>query len=199
MHRQVRPLEAEYSRGRVGSTLLLLCVAAAACRPAPPRHERRSDATSGARPVQAAPVIREPTVVAFWLPASDTLKPGEGADLLDDFRSYTGLISPMLEEQGIKLETTTADSIVVDLENGPQRVIRLSGLDYPFGYVLVEPGYPETILTGVSTEDEVMEQVSWYFGLDEKSDSSDSAGTVRTWYRQVRPYSRDFLTRFPYL
>lgn len=194
-----RPAEAECSRGRMRPTMLLLCVAAAACLPAPARHERRSESTPAERPVQEAPVIREPTVVAFWLPASDTLKPGEGADLLDDFRSYTGLISPMLEEQGIKLETTTADSIVVDLENGPRRIIRLSGLDYPFGYVLVEPGYPETILTGVSTEDEVMEQVSWYFGLDEKSDSLDSAGTVRTWWREHRAQSRDFLTLFSYL
>jgi hypothetical protein len=149
--------------------------------------------------VHEAPIIREPTVVAFWLPASDTLKQGEGADLLDDFRSYTGLISPLLDEQGIKLVTTTADSIVVDLEKGPRRIIRLSGLDYPFGYVLVEPGYPETILTGVSTEDEVMEQVSWYFGLDEKSDSADSSGTVRTWMPESRQRSRDFLRLLSYL
>ncbi len=138
-------------------------------------------------------------MVAFWLPASDTLRPGEGADLLDDFRSYTGLISPLLDEQGIKLETTTADSIVVVLENGPRRIIRLSGLDYPFGYVLVEPGYPETILTGVSTDDEVMEQVSWYFGLDEKSDSPDSSGSVRTWKRERPHESRDFLRLLSYL
>ena len=123
--------------------------------------------------------MREPTVVAFWLPASDTLKQGEGADLLDDFRAYTGAVSPLLDQQGIKLETTTADSVVVELENGPRRVIRLSGLDYPFGYVLVEPGYPETILTGVSTDDELLEQVSWYFGLDEP-DSSDAPGVRRT-------------------
>ena len=126
-------------------------------------------------------------MVAFWLPASDTLKAGEGADLLDDFRSYTGLVAPLLDQQGIKLETTTADSLIVDLENGPRRIIRLSGLDFPFGYVLVEPGYPETILTGVSTDDELLEQVSWYFGLDEQSDSTDSTATVRTSRPDVPP------------
>ncbi|MFN8652512.1 MAG: hypothetical protein U0133_11450 [Gemmatimonadales bacterium] len=160
------------------SRYLLIVVAAVACRPAPPRQERREEpAAPAARAIQEAPVIREATVVAFWLPASDTLKQGEGADLLDDFRAYTGVVSPLLDQQGIKLETTTADSIVVELENGPRRVIRLSGLDYPFGYVLVEPGYPETILTGVSTDDELLEQVSWYFGLDEDADSSDAAVT----------------------
>ena len=41
-------------------------------------------------------------------------------------------------------------NLVVEIEGGPRRVIMLTGLDYPFGYVLVEPGFPETILTGVS-------------------------------------------------
>jgi hypothetical protein len=184
----------------VRPSLLLVCFLAAACRPAPSRTERRSAAlpTTG-RPLQEAPLIREPTVVAFWLSASDTLKPGAGADLLDDFRSYTGLVAPLLDQQGIKLETTTADSLIVELENGPRRIIRLSGLDYPFGYVLVEPGYPETILTGVSTDDELLEQVSWYFGLDEQSDSSDAAGTVRTSRPERPPGLRDFLSLISYL
>ncbi len=162
--------------------LLFTTLAALACRPGPQRTVRR-DSVATARALEEAPVVREPTVVAFWLPASDTLTPGEGADLLDDFRAYTGVVSPLLDEQGIALVTTTADSIVVELENGPRRIIRLSGLDYPFGYVLVEPGYPETILTGVSTDDELLEQVSWYFGLDEDSDSADSSGVVRTSHR----------------
>lgn len=183
----------------IRSSVLAFCLGTVACRPAPSPPSRQAQANGPERPVTQAPVIREPTVVAFWLPASDTLKPGEGADLLDDFRSYTGLISPMLDEQGIKLETTTADSIVVELDKGPRRVIRLSGLDYPFGYVLVEPGYPETILTGVSTDDEVMEQVSWYFGLDEQSDSPDSTGSVRTGNRESRAGSQDFLRLLSYL
>ncbi len=159
--------------------LLLITLAAVACRPGAAARPERRDSLTASRALEEAPVIREPTVVAFWLPASDTLKQGEGADLLDDFRAYTGAVSPLLDQQGIKLETTTADSVVVELENGPRRVIRLSGLDYPFGYVLVEPGYPETILTGVSTDDELLEQVSWYFGLDEP-DSSDAPGIRRT-------------------
>lgn len=178
-------------RYRVGvrSRLFLLAIAAIACRAGPSRPERRDSVTATGRAIEEAPVIREATVVAFWLPASDTLKSGQGADLLDDFRAYTGAVSPLLDQQGIKLETTTADSIVVVLENGPSRVIRLSGLDYPFGYVLVEPGYPETILTGVSTDDELLEQVSWYFGLDEEADSAE-AGVVRTSVSEHFPHPR---------
>lgn len=117
-------------------------------------------------------MITQPTVVAFWLPASDTLKRGEGADLLDDFRSYTALVAPDLEDAGITLVATTADSVIVQTEGGLRRVVMLSGLDFPFGYVLVDPGMPETILTGVSTDDELMEQVDWYFGVDEPEPDS---------------------------
>jgi hypothetical protein len=124
------------------------------------------------RPLAAAPVVKEPTVVAFWLPASDTLRGGEGADLLDDFRNYTGLVAPDLEDAGIALVATTADSVIVEAEGAPRRVIMLSGLDYPFGYVLIDPGMPETILTGVSTDDELMDQVDWYFGTDEAEPDS---------------------------
>jgi hypothetical protein len=126
-----------------------------------------------------APIVTEPTVVAFWLPSSDTLAGGEGADLLDDFRSYTARVAPSLADADIALVATTADSIIVELEGGPRRVIVLRGLDYPFGYVLVEPGYPETILTGVSTDDELLEQVDWYFGLDEDDPDSPPGQVVR--------------------
>ncbi len=113
-------------------------------------------------------VIREAAVVAFWLPASDTLAAGEGADLLDDFRAYTRLVGPLLDDRGIPLLATNAESLLVERADGLRRVIMLSGLDFPFGYVLVEPGYAESILTGVSTDEELLDEVDWYFGLDEE-------------------------------
>ncbi len=157
--------------------LILLCLMLA-CHPSTPARPARTGRVEGPEPPAAAPVIREATVVAFWLPATDTLAEGSGADLLDDFRSYTAQVAPMLDDQGIALVTTTADSLIVELENGPSRIIRLSGLDYPFGYVLVEPGYPESILTGVSTDEELLDQVTWYFGLDEDADSSRAGGRI---------------------
>jgi hypothetical protein len=156
----------------------------AACRPAAPARRSplaaRSDSAEGGleHPLARPPVITEATVVAFWLKATDTLKAGQGADLLDDFRNYTALVAPLLKEQDIALVATTADSVIVEMDSGPQRVIMLAGLDYPFGYVLVEPGYAETILTGVSTDDELLDQVDWYFGTDDEDDSTSDGTRV---------------------
>jgi hypothetical protein len=125
-------------------------------------------------------VIRKPTVVAFRLPAADTLRGSLAEGLIADFRSYTALAAPRLDEMGLALVATTSDSIVVELAGGPRRVIMLGGLDFPFGYVLVEPGYPEAILTGVSTEDELLEQADWYFGSDEE-EAPDSMPERVTW------------------
>ncbi len=155
-----------------------------ACRPAasPLRGGGEGgDPATGtlARPTARPPVIRGPTVVAFWLPASDTLRRGQGADVLDDFRHYTAQVAPYLEAAEIALVATTAESVIVELDRGPSRVIMLAGLDFPFGYVLVEPGYPETILTGVSTDEELLDEVDWYFGLDEGDERGSPRGGAR--------------------
>lgn len=143
-----------------------LLIALAACRGG---ADRPVTGDHAATPDSArALVIQEAAVVAFWLPASDTLAPGEGADLLDDFRAYTRLAGPFLDDRGIPLLATNAESLLVERTDGPRRVIMLSGLDFPFGYVLVEPGYAESILTGVSTEEELLDEVDWYFGLEEE-------------------------------
>lgn len=158
----------------LGALLLL------GCRSAP--HPRAAPRERGAslRPLAEAPLITGPTVVAFWLPASDTLRAGAGADLLEDFRSYTALAAPDLEDAGIALVATTADSVIVETGGGLRRIVMLGGLDYPFGYVLVDPGMAETILTGVSTDDELMEQVDWYFGVDEPDADSVPGQVVLT-------------------
>jgi hypothetical protein len=153
-----------------GSARLLLCVSLGlACRAAPAARARH-DSIAGAE-LSGAPVIRGPSVVAFRLLAADTLA-GAGGDLLDDFRAYTELAAPALGKMGVALVVTSSDSLVVERPDGPRRVVMLGGLDFPFGYVLVEPGYPETILTGVSTEEELLEQVDWYFGVNEERPDS---------------------------
>lgn len=161
----------ETTRGRLRYSALLGCLLLSACHPRRPASAARPDSTA-IRALAEAPVVREPSVVAFWLAASDTLRQGEGADLLDDFRSYTALVAPDLDDAGITLVATTADSVIVETSGGKRRIVMLSGLDYPFGYVLVDPGMPETILTGVSTDDELMDQVDWYFGVDEEEPDS---------------------------
>lgn len=128
----------------------------------------------------AGPIIREPTVVVFWLPASDTLAGGDGADLLDDFRYYTAAVASGLEDRGIKLVATNADTIVVEAEGAPRRVIMVAGLDYPFGYVLIDPGYAEEIFTGVLTDEELLDEADSYFGDDDEN----GGGLQRTRMRE---------------
>lgn len=143
--------------------LVPLCLA---CRAgAPPA----ADAAATEPPeLGSAPVVTGPTVVAFRLGGADTLEAEDGAGLLGDFRDYTALVAQDLADAEIALVATTADSIIVRRsDDGPRRVIMLAGLDYPFGYVLVEPGYPELILTGVQTDEELLDQVDAYFGNDD--------------------------------
>jgi hypothetical protein len=168
--------------------LLLLLMVIVGCRRAPRSLPIRSDSTP-TRPLAEAPVVRGPTVVAFWLQASDTLAKDSGADLLDDFRHFTTLVAPALQEAEIALVATTADSVIVELDAGPRRVITLSGLDYPFGYVLVEPGYAETILTGVSTDEDLLDEVEWYFGLDQAPPDSAAGRMISARARPGRPGS----------
>lgn len=139
----------------------------------------RSGDPPGTASAGPSPVVRERTVVVFWLPASDTLADADGADLLDDFRYYTAAAAPALEDRGIKLVATNSDTIVVEAEGLPRRVIMVTGLDYPFGYVLVEPGYAEEIFTGVMTDEELVDEADSYFG----DDADDESGTQRTLMR----------------
>jgi hypothetical protein len=118
-------------------------------------------------------VVTEPTVLVFWLPEADTLHPDDAAAALDDMTYYTDRIAPTLERYGIKLLPTNAETVYVALPNRRQRTILLSGLDYPFGYVIVEPGGTERILTGVYADDELLEEVRAYFDL------SDDSATAR--------------------
>jgi hypothetical protein len=110
-------------------------------------------------------VVTGPTVLVFWLPAADSFAADDQAAALDDMTYYTDRIAPVLERYGIKLLPTNADTIYVALPNNKQRSILLSGLDYPFGYLIVEPGGTERILTGVYADDELLDEVRAYFDL----------------------------------
>jgi hypothetical protein len=123
-------------------------------------------------------VVRKPTVVVFWLRASDTLDRTESPEVLDDFRHYTAEASDWFDDEGIPLRATNSDSVIVELTGSTRRVITLSGLDYPFGYVLIDPGYPERILTGVITDDDLLDQAAEFFGTDEEN-GADTARVVR--------------------
>jgi len=117
-------------------------------------------------------VITGPTVVVFWLPAADSFSADDQAQALDDLNNTTESVAPTLQRHDIKLLPTNAETIYVALPNRQRRTIVLSGIDYPFGYVLIEPGTAERILAGVYDEDELLDEVEAYFDLPPSDDTS---------------------------
>lgn len=117
--------------------------------------------------LQRPRIVAEPSVVLFWLRAADSLGAADQADAFDDLKYYTEQVAPALQANGIRLLATNADTVYIALPNHQRRVVLLSGLDYPYGYLLVDPGGPERILTGVYADDELMDELRAYFDLPE--------------------------------
>jgi len=114
-------------------------------------------------------VVTGPSVVLFWLPAADTLTAADQAQAFDDLKYYTEKVAPTLAANGIELLSTNSDTVYVPLSNKQRRTVLLSGLDYPFGYLLVDPGGPERILTGVYEDAELLDELRAYFDLADDS------------------------------
>lgn len=160
---------------RYATFTALLLLAACHARSAS-RSTRRADSLdlsalmprdSADSALRAPRLISEPSVVLFWLAAADTLSTDDQASAFDDLKYYTAQIASALEASDIKLLATNADTVYVALPNSQHRTILLSGLDYPFGYLLIDPGGPERILTGVYAEEELMDELRAYFDLPE--------------------------------
>ena len=166
------------------ATLLVFvfALAATACRARSPSNGTpRVDALdlaqlvprdSGSSALSGARFIGEPSVLLFWLKAADTLSADDQAAAFDDLKYSTEQVAPALEGAGIKLLATNSDTVYVTLPNKRFRPILLSGLDYPFGYLLVDPGGPERILTGVYPDDELMDELRAYFDLPDDTSSA---------------------------
>jgi hypothetical protein len=123
-------------------------------------------------------VVDDAAVVVFWLRDADTLGTGDQAAAFDDLRYYTDLVAPALAANGIALLATRSDTLYIALPDNRRRMILLSGLDYPFGYVLVDPGGPERILTGVYADDDLLDELRAYFDLSEDSVSAVPRATT---------------------
>ena len=125
-------------------------------------------------------IITGPTVLVFWLSGADTLTAADQAEALDELNSTTEGIVSTLKQHKIMLLPTNSDTIYVALPNRQRRLILLDGLDYPFGYVLIEPGTAERILAGLYTDDELLDEVEAYFDLPPGSDSTSPRRRVAT-------------------
>ncbi len=160
---------------RYGVLLTLACAAACQSRGVTRGRARadslalpgllRRDSTTNA--LRRPRLVGEPSVVLFWLRAADTLNADDQAEAFDDLQYYTEEVVPALEASGIQLLATNADTVYVAVPSGQPRAVLLSGLDYPFGYLLIDPGGPERILTGIYAEDELMDELRAYFDLPE--------------------------------
>jgi len=125
-------------------------------------------------------VIREPSVVVFWLPSGDTLDADTAQAAASDLEYYTDQIATTLAANRIALVATNADTVYVELEDHRRRAIVLSDLDYPYGYLFVDPGGPERILTGVYTDDELLDELGAYFDLPADSDTTQVTPRIIT-------------------
>ncbi len=67
----------------------------------------------------------------------------------------------------IAVLVNTGTRIYVEAPGAPRRIVSLAGLDYPWGVLLVEPGYAEQIITGPVLPDDLRELVYEYFGLED--------------------------------
>jgi len=154
--------------------LAVLLLAAACGRRTEPRQQARDPATReqllGEDTRDSALVtprlVTRPSVVVFWLAAGDTLHPDDAAAALDDLNFFTEQIGPDLDRWGIVLLPTNADTLHIALPNDKRRSVLLTGLEFPFGYVIAEPGGVERILPGVYPAEELLEEVRVYFDLE---------------------------------
>jgi hypothetical protein len=118
--------------------------------------------------VHSAPdVITRQAAVLFWLETADTLRPDSTSDAIQHLQLLADGLGRLLEEAGIPLLATNSARIYIGGDGRPRRSVTLVGLDYPWGVILVDPGYPEQIITGpVDSED--VEDLAWsYFELDD--------------------------------
>lgn len=125
-------------------------------------------------------LVTERTVIVFWLAAADTFPVADQAEALDELNFSTERIAPALARANIKLLPTNSDSIYVALPNRQRRLILLSAVDYPFGYVLVEPGTAERVLAGIYDDAELLDEIEAYFDLPPAADSVSTGPRIST-------------------
>ena len=125
-------------------------------------------------------VVTGPTVIVFWLAGADTFSADDQAEALDELNFATEQIAPTLTRNNIKLVPTNSDSVYVALPNNRRRLVLLTGVDYPFGYVLIEPGSAERILAGVYADDELLDEIEAYFDLPPGTDSTGIGPRIST-------------------
>jgi hypothetical protein len=151
-------------------SLLLLGLLLAGCHSEPELGPPLSDLAG----VYSAPkLVNRPAAVLFWLETADTLPADSTSDAIEHLRLLAEGLGRVLAGSNIPVLATHASRILIGGKGRPRRAVTLSGLDYPWGVMLVDPGYPEQIITGpVDSED--VEDLAWsYFELEHVQPNRD--------------------------
>ena len=135
----------------------------------------------------AAPrVITGPAAVLFWLKDVDTLETDSAVVAAQDFTSQAQDLTDLLSDTDVAVYFTTSSRIYVRATGGPRRIVMLSGLDFPWGVVFVEPGYAEQIVTGPVAPTDFRDLVYDYFGLEDEKPSGPIALNPNEWLGLLR-------------
>src|ERR1051325_4896434 len=110
-------------------------------------------------------VLTDAAVVAFWLKAADTIPADLRRRVREEFRRSNQVVADYLSDTDVGIVATVHDTVVVRLPSGGR--VMLSGLDFPYGYVFIEPGYAEEFHTGLAGDDDLEGAIDDYFGLED--------------------------------
>ena len=158
--------------GRVvrAAAVLAATLAVIGCRPeSRPRGAPALVAGRTLAPGSSVAILTDAAVVAFWLPSADTIPPDVRRRVREEFRRSNQAIAGYLADTDVGIVATVNDTLIVELQNGAQRLVMLSGLDFPYGYVFVEPGYAEEFHTGLDGDEALESAIDDYFGLEDDS------------------------------
>lgn len=122
---------------------------------------------TGIAGVHAAPrVVTGRAAVLFWLSSADTLSTDSAAIAMEQLQQTASDLGEVLARYDVALLATSSSRLVIGGPGRPRRPVSLDGLDYPWGVVLVDPGFPEQIITGPVDADALEELVWTYFDLE---------------------------------
>ena len=159
------------ARGRPGPArrwALLTALGLAACgAERPGRGAKAVEAGRTLTPGTTVAVLTDATVVAFWLKAADTIPADVRRRVREEFRRSNLAVADYLSDTDVGIVATVNDTVIVQLESGARRLVMLSGLDFPYGYVFIEPGYAEEFHTGLAGDDDLEGAIDDYFGLED--------------------------------
>jgi len=153
----------------------------AACSRQPKVPQQLLDAGITAAPA----IITRPAAVIFWLQDVDTLVTDSALAAVGDVTGEAHDLVDLFSGSDVEVYFTRASRIYVRGAAAPRRIVTLNGLDFPWGVVLIDPGYAEHILTGPVSSGDLRDLVYDYFGFEDEKPSGPIASGDRVMERFI--------------